>query len=242
VASPENVVGLVIHLAAITPSDVFLDLGCGDGAVLLQVAVRCGCRCLGIDVRPECLDAVRQGALQRGVGHLVEAAQLDMMTELEQAESWREATVVYGYVMPHMNRDNRLQLVLQRAIEGGGKRVALYCSSGSRVRKPGAPEAGNKIGDLVPAAQACLGMLRMYAAEATIERLPALKAVCDEYRERHPPPAHGTNFALLGGCSPHAGGIEPRTGTGRHAVAPRTTATSFVSAQAGRYQHHLYLS
>ena len=36
VASPENVIGTAIHLAAISADDVFLDLGCGDGAVLLQ--------------------------------------------------------------------------------------------------------------------------------------------------------------------------------------------------------------
>ena len=98
--SPENVVGLVIHLAAISADDVFMDLGCGDGAVLLQVAARCGCRCVGVDVRPECLEAVRLGAAQRGVAHLVEAVQLDMMTELEAAPAWREASVVYGYLLP----------------------------------------------------------------------------------------------------------------------------------------------
>ena len=88
-----------------------------------------------------------------------------------------------------MNQDQRLQRVLTRAVEGSvlapvvmRKRIALYCSTGSRVRKPGAPAAGNRIGDLVPAAQACLGMLRMYAATDTIASLPALQEILQARR------------------------------------------------------------
>lgn len=140
--------------------------------------MRCGCRCIGVDVRADCLEALQLGARRLGVCDLVRSVQLDMMTELETSEEWRCATVVYAYVMPHMNQDLRLQPVLRRAVSDGGKRIALYCTSGSRVRKPGAPEAGNRIGELAPVAQAALGMLRVYADASTVDRLPELGQVC----------------------------------------------------------------
>jgi len=50
------------RLAEISPSDVVLDIGCGDGRVLTKLSQITGCRGIGIDVADECVDAAKRMA------------------------------------------------------------------------------------------------------------------------------------------------------------------------------------
>ena len=165
VGTEQHLLGVITHIASVKGDDLLVDLGCGDGRLLVHAALRCRCKCLGVDVRASCLDDTRRAAEAAGVSHLVRALEFDMMnqTALERdLPEWKAATVIYAYLVPAVIR--RLEAVLRRAVDDG-KVVILYCSSGSRVRRSNAPAAGNIIGDLQPATQAVMGRLRLYARD-----------------------------------------------------------------------------
>ena len=48
--SSPRVVNEMISAGQIGPLDVVLDLGCGDGAILLNIALAVGCKCIGYDI------------------------------------------------------------------------------------------------------------------------------------------------------------------------------------------------
>lgn len=43
----------VIAAAQITPNDVFYDIGCGDGSILMHVYETYACKCVGVEIDPE---------------------------------------------------------------------------------------------------------------------------------------------------------------------------------------------
>jgi len=161
VGTDEHLLGLITHMACISRDDTVVDIGCGDGRMLVHAARQYRCKCTGFDVRDSCLKDTRLGAERAGVGHLVDAVNFDIMDLPKYATSpiWSAASVIYAYLLPFMVC--HLEPILRQAVDAG-KLVILYCSTGSRVRRPGAPPAGNVIGDLRPVAQAALGRLRMY--------------------------------------------------------------------------------
>lgn len=160
VGTESNLLGLITHLAGVERDDVLLDIGCGDGRLLVHAARQCHCRCVGVDVRPGCLQETRLAAEKAGVSHLVTAVDFDMMQDsFASLPHWPKISVIYAYLLPDCTL--KLAPVLHRAVEEG-KVVVLYCSTGSRVRRSNAPAAGNVIGDMRPAAQAALGRLRLY--------------------------------------------------------------------------------
>jgi H3 lysine-79-specific histone-lysine N-methyltransferase len=58
-AMPRVVQAMLAHLA-LTPRDLFVDLGSGIGNVVLQVATQTGARCLGVEMRAELDDLARR--------------------------------------------------------------------------------------------------------------------------------------------------------------------------------------
>jgi SAM-dependent methyltransferase len=161
VGTESHLLGAITYLARINPDDVLVDIGCGDGRLLTHAAAHHGCKCVGFDVRASCIEDTLQAAEAEGLSHLVTAVESDMMDEsFAKLPQWQSATVVYAYLMPEVTL--RIVPLLHRAVQDG-KIVLLYCSSGSRIRRPNARPAGNVIGDLVPAAQAVQGKLRLYA-------------------------------------------------------------------------------
>ena len=69
VATPFNLFHSVVRLGGVTQEDVLLDLGCGEGELLSYAAQHCRCRCVGLDVRHECLAATLDAASDAGVAH-----------------------------------------------------------------------------------------------------------------------------------------------------------------------------
>merc|ERR1711939_915319 len=43
----------IAELAAVSCGDVFYDLGCGDGLLMMDVVRRTGCSAVGIELRPD---------------------------------------------------------------------------------------------------------------------------------------------------------------------------------------------
>lgn len=91
-------VAAVLTIAQVTKDDVLYDLGCGDGRVLIAAAQKFGTRGVGIDVDPAMLRQAEEKAKQAGVSHLVQFHQQDLFET-----DFSDATVVYLYLLPHLN-------------------------------------------------------------------------------------------------------------------------------------------
>jgi 2-polyprenyl-3-methyl-5-hydroxy-6-metoxy-1,4-benzoquinol methylase len=65
-------------------NDVLLDIGCGDGRVCAVAAKLVGCRAIGLDVSPACIESANKLAKEEGVASLCQFFQLDATTDPKQ--------------------------------------------------------------------------------------------------------------------------------------------------------------
>lgn len=107
----------VLTLADVNQSDTLYDLGCGDGRVLIAAAQQFGTRGVGIDIDPERVAVAQANARNAGVSHLVEFRQQDLF-----AAAFGDATVVFLYLLPHLNL--RLLPSLLRQLPAGARIVS----------------------------------------------------------------------------------------------------------------------
>jgi SAM-dependent methyltransferase len=92
--TPEPLVERMLDLAGVGPGDHLIDLGCGDGRIVIAAARR-GATALGVDIDSERVAEAEAAALAAGVGHLVRFRCEDLFaTRLETA------SVVTLYLIP----------------------------------------------------------------------------------------------------------------------------------------------
>ena len=102
ITTPDEVVARMLELAGTRPTDVVVDLGSGDGRIVIAAARQFGARGLGIELDRALVEKSRQNARQAGVAERVSFVQGDVLTaDLSQA------TVVTVYLLPGLI--NRLQ-------------------------------------------------------------------------------------------------------------------------------------
>lgn len=124
IPTPDDAIAGMIGLAALTPADVVYDLGCGDGRLLLAALQQCPCRGVGIDIDPQQLQAARQRAAAAGVGHRLTWHHANLFeSDLE------EATVVFIYLLPHLNK--RLLPRLRSHLSPGARIVSHQFDMGA---------------------------------------------------------------------------------------------------------------
>ena len=85
----------LLAYAQLSPRDTLLDLGCGDGRVLIRAAARTGCHCVGVDVDEKLLAAARAEALSEGVSELCSWVEGDFCNT-----DFSQATVAITYLVP----------------------------------------------------------------------------------------------------------------------------------------------
>lgn len=151
VCAPKQALTLALQLSRVGPADVVLDLGCGDGRMLV-LAARLGATAIGVDVNPHCLKLSRARAKAARLEERIEVYDYDL-TKIVEHPRFGAATVLFAYLMPKPIA--ALEPTLRAAVHAG-KRVAIYCTSGLSA-KP-----GNCVGDLLPSAEGCLGMVRVF--------------------------------------------------------------------------------
>ena len=108
VPTPPDVVDRMLLFAAVKPSDVLYDLGCGDGRIVIAAAKTYGTRGVGVDIDPQRIAEARRNARAAGVEHLVTFRVADA---LETDVS--EATVVTLYLVASLNARLRPRLMTQ---------------------------------------------------------------------------------------------------------------------------------
>jgi len=97
VATPQVTVDEMLRLAEVGPQDFVLDLGSGDGRIVVTAAKRFGARGLGVDLDWRLVAEGEENARQAGVPDRARFVQQDLFqTDLGQA------TVISTYLLPYM--------------------------------------------------------------------------------------------------------------------------------------------
>ena len=95
--TPEPLVERMLDLAGVGPGDHLIDLGCGDGRIVIAAARR-GATALGVDIDSERIAEAETAARAAGVEQLVRFRCEDLFaTRLE------DASVVTLYLIPHVH-------------------------------------------------------------------------------------------------------------------------------------------
>ena len=98
VTSPQNVVDAMLELAGVGPNDVLLDLGSGDGRIVITAAERFGTRGTGIEIDPRLIARARAAAAAAGVASRVTFLEQDLF-----ATDLTAASVITLYLLPAVN-------------------------------------------------------------------------------------------------------------------------------------------
>ncbi len=99
VPTPHSIVERMLALAEVGPNDVVVDLGSGDGRIVIAAAQQFGARALGVDIDRSLIAEAQTKAAQAGVAGRARFVARDFFdTDL------REATVLTLYLLPETNR------------------------------------------------------------------------------------------------------------------------------------------
>jgi len=101
------IVEAMLDLAEIRPGERLLDLGCGDGRIVIAAALR-GARAVGVDIDSRRIAEAEAAALAACVGDLASFRREDMF-----ATPLGEADAITLYLLPHVNTWLRPRLVAE---------------------------------------------------------------------------------------------------------------------------------
>jgi len=95
VPSPDTVVARMLEMAEVGPDDVLVDMGSGDGRIVLTAAKLKGARGLGIEIQPKLVELSVEAARREGVADRARFVRQDLF-----ATDVSAATVVTLYLLP----------------------------------------------------------------------------------------------------------------------------------------------
>jgi hypothetical protein len=106
VPTPQVVVDRMLETAKVGAGDYLIDLGSGDGRIVITAAKKYGTRGFGVDLNPERIRESNENARLAGVTDKVAFHQRDLFeTNLSQA------TVITMYLLPRVNLELRPKLL-----------------------------------------------------------------------------------------------------------------------------------
>ena len=109
VTSPHPVTMAMLKLARVQASDVVLDLGSGDGRIVIAAARQFGARGVGVELSPQLVQTSLDNARRAGVAGRTQFVVQDLFeTDLAQA------SVITMYLLPEVNLQLRPKLLALR--------------------------------------------------------------------------------------------------------------------------------
>ncbi len=106
VPTPQVVVEEMLAMAKTGPKDFIIDLGSGDGRMVITAAKKFGARGFGVDLSDELLAEARANATAAGVADRAEFRKQNLFeTDLKQA------TIISTYLLPEMNEKLRPKIL-----------------------------------------------------------------------------------------------------------------------------------
>ena len=120
IPTPDRLVQRMLQLAQVRSDDYVVDLGSGDGKIVLAAARDHSARALGVEYNPDMVGLARREAERIGVSDRAQFSQADIF-----ATDFRDATVVTMYLLPRLNLRLRQTLLAMRP----GTRVVSHAWS-----------------------------------------------------------------------------------------------------------------
>ncbi len=105
VPTPNSLIEAMLDAAELTPADFLIDLGSGDGRIVIAAAKR-GARALGIEYNPEMVKLSQRNAEKEGVSLLASFVEGDIFES-----DFSQATVITMYLLPALNMKLRPTLL-----------------------------------------------------------------------------------------------------------------------------------
>ncbi len=110
VTTPDNVTVTMLQIARVNAQDYVIDLGSGDGRIVIAAAKQFGARGLGVEIVPDLVKKSRENATAAGIESRVEFRDEDLFkTDLSKA------TVITLYLLPDVNLELRPKLLALKA-------------------------------------------------------------------------------------------------------------------------------
>lgn len=106
VPTPQEVVERMLEIAKVASSDYLIDLGSGDGRIVVTAAKKYGTRGFGVDINPERIREANENAKAAGVLDKVAFYQRDLF-----ATDLSNASVITMYLLPRVNLELRPKLL-----------------------------------------------------------------------------------------------------------------------------------
>lgn len=117
VTTQPYVVDSMLELAAVKPTDLVYDLGCGDGRIVITAALNFHAHAVCIEIDAELIERARSNATKAGVEKMIEFRRGDFF----QADI-HDATVVTLFLLPRVNL--QLRPKLQHDLKPGSRVVS----------------------------------------------------------------------------------------------------------------------
>src|SRR6266850_7469211 len=105
VPTPDEVVDRMLTMAQVGPNDSHMDLGSGDGKIVIAAAKR-GAKALGIEYNPDMVKLAQDNAQKAGVAERASFRRADIFQT-----DFSQATVITLYLLPALNMKLRAQLL-----------------------------------------------------------------------------------------------------------------------------------
>ena len=106
VPTGEKIVTRMLEMAKVTNTDHLIDLGSGDGRIVITAAKRYGARGVGVEIDPALVHEARENARAEGVADRATFVQGDIFEA-----NIRDATVITMYLLPDLNMRLRPKLL-----------------------------------------------------------------------------------------------------------------------------------
>ena len=116
VASSKKAVKQMIEVAKLKPDETVLDLGSGDGKILIEAA-KLGCHAVGLEINPFLVWYARRKAKKLGLQSLVKVYRRNF-----NSYPLQEADVVFIYLWPKTNKI--LKNKLERELKTGARVIS----------------------------------------------------------------------------------------------------------------------
>jgi SAM-dependent methyltransferase len=98
VPTPQVVVDRMLELARVRAGETVIDLGSGDGRIMIEAASRYGARGFGVEIDPRLVQRSNEAAAKAGVAGRVKFLQQDLFKT-----DFHEANVLTLYLLPDVN-------------------------------------------------------------------------------------------------------------------------------------------
>jgi len=105
VPTPEELIAAMLDVAKVTPNDLVMDLGSGDGRIVIAAARR-GARAIGVEYNPDMVELSRNNARKEGVAEKATFVNGDIFET-----DFSKATVITMYLLPDLNMKLRPKIL-----------------------------------------------------------------------------------------------------------------------------------